>query len=430
MLEAFINFICALILSILGFYVIKIIINSDDKLTIKTLLLLTINSICIALFHYFNYNSTLVNFIINTITYKLIFKINIKKAILLTGILSLFILIADLISLALQLVIFPLYKYADNSYIFLLNNLSVVVISLILLRTNIIKKYLSKIFNTLSNNSYRLNIIFISIIIIIASGIMYNLFINYKIDYKVFVDLIILVGLLIILFIFIINKETYNKLSQEYDILLSNVNKIEEWIEKEQFTRHEYKNQLAVIYSLSNEKNVKTKIEEIIKHNLNVSNETIYELRELPKGELKGILYYKTLIAQDNKINLTIDTSIKSKGILSKLNKKQINSLAKIIGIYYDNAIEAAKESRKKIILLEIYELKDKVNIVISNTYKKTTNLHNNHLKGISSKGKGRGNGLYFANKIISDNQWLIEKHEIIDRYYIETITINKSTSK
>jgi hypothetical protein len=78
--------------------------------------------------------------------------------------------------------------------------------------------------------------------------------------------------------------------------------------------------------------------------------------------------------------------------------------------------------------LLEIYELKDKVNIVISNTYKKSSILKNQEEKGISTKGKGRGNGLYFARKIMkkNENNWLEEKHEIIDNYYIETITIKK----
>ena len=101
-----------------------------------------------------------------------------------------------------------------------------------------------------------------------------------------------------------------------------------------------------------------------------------------------------------------------------------------MIGIFYDNAIDAAKESRKKILLIEIYELKDKVNIVISNTFKKSSIIERNFEKGISSKGEGHGNGLYFATKILMNNDWIEQKKEIIDNYYVETITIKKSTSK
>ena len=161
-----------------------------------------------------------------------------------------------------------------------------------------------------------------------------------------------------------------------------------------------------------------------------IENDMIHSLRRIPKGGLKGILYYKIIIAQKHKINLTIDVSVKEKGIFQKLNSKKMNELSKVTGIYFDNAIEAASESRKKRITVEIYELKDKIQIVISNTFKKGSILENNGNKGVSSKGPGRGNGLYFASKIIRNNQWLQEKHEIIDRYYVETISITKNTSK
>ena len=52
-------------------------------------------------------------------------------------------------------------------------------------------------------------------------------------------------------------------------------------------------------------------------------------------------MYYKAAIAQKHKINLTTDVSIEEKGILSKLSEKDIRVLCKLIGIYFDNAIEA-----------------------------------------------------------------------------------------
>ena len=120
----------------------------------------------------------------------------------------------------------------------------------------------------------------------------------------------------------------------------------------------------------------------------------------------------------------------KRKKELKKLSQEKISTIAKLIGIYYDNAIDAAKESKQKHILLEIYELKDKVNIVISNTFKKNNIVDNRFEKGITSKGKGHGNGLYFAKKILTKNNWIEENQEIIDNYYIETITVRKNTSK
>ena len=48
--------------------------------------------------------------------------------------------------------------------------------------------------------------------------------------------------------------------------------------------------------------------------------------------------------------------------------------------------------------------------------------------KGISSKGEGRGNGLYFAGKLIKENSWLEGKQEIIDNYYIQQLIIKKDS--
>ena len=136
-------------------------------------------------------------------------------------------------------------------------------------------------------------------------------------------------------------------------------------------------------------------------------------------------MYYKLVIAQKNKINLTVDVSIKKRSILNKLSEKQVRDLCKLIGIYFDNAIEAARETKNKQVLVEIYKLKDRINIVFSNTFNNNI-LDKRYEKGVSSKGKGHGNGLHFANTLISKNKWLEEKQEIIDKYYIQKISILK----
>ena len=138
-------------------------------------------------------------------------------------------------------------------------------------------------------------------------------------------------------------------------------------------------------------------------------------------------MYYKSAIAQKNKIDLTINVSIELRSLLSKLTDAQIKTICKLIGVYYDNAIEAASETRKKIILVEIYELKDRVSFVFSNTFKKHDNFDDRNKKGVSSKGEGHGNGLYFASKLLEQNPWLESKQEIIDNYYIQQLIVHKN---
>ena len=164
--------------------------------------------------------------------------------------------------------------------------------------------------------------------------------------------------------------------------------------------------------------------------NLNVDGEIINQLKQLPKGGIKGLMYYKVAIAQKKKINITADVSLEEKSILHKLNEKDIRIICKLIGIYLDNAIEAAEETRKKRLSIEIYELRDKACFVFSNTFKQSANFADRNKKGITTKGEGHGNGLYFASKLIQNNDWLESKQEIIDKYYVQQLIIHKLPHK
>ena len=57
-----------------------------------------------------------------------------------------------------------------------------------------------------------------------------------------------------------------------------------------------------------------------------------------------------------------------------------------LVGIYFDNAIEAAAETKEKYVLIEIYELKETIKVVISNTYLNTIPASNRNKKGSVSK--------------------------------------------
>ena len=432
MLEVFINFLCALMMALLGVYAIKRISNSKVEINYSKVLLIIINCVSVVLIHYIKYNTftSLLNFLINTITYKFFFEKKYSESLILNGILMIIIFIAELIWILILVNFITMNDIRTNIVIYLLTNIIIVISSIIIINEKHMNMFITKVYNILIKQEKIVNTIFIILIIVGVSSLMYNISLNFKHNFFFLSNMLITFTAILITIIYFHSNNNYNKLSTEYDVLLSYVSTFEDWIEQEQFIRHEYKNQLAVLYALSSEKEVKNKIEEIINQNLNIKNEVVNNLKNLPKGGIKGLLYYKTIIAKKSKLKITVNVSIKEKGILSKLSKEKQNTIAKLIGIFYDNAIDAAKESRKKIILLEIYELKDKVNIVFSNTFKKMSIVDGRFEKGVSSKGDGHGNGLYFANKILKDNSWIKEHQEIIDNYYIETITINKKTSK
>jgi two-component system sensor histidine kinase AgrC len=433
MLEVCAETIGLIIMTTTGFYIIKKITNSTEKLfQLKNIILIFI-AVIIPLSIYrveYKWAYTLVTYLINIIVYKFIFKEAIEKSIILTSVAMIITFIADLF---FSIIIMSFIDVADIRQIWYLRIFSNIVIALICISiVKILEKkkslfQINKISNIINNTTLILFLVLLTVVITIFA---YNSYMIFQLNVKYILNIILIIVFFVLLYIFLKEKSNYENLSSEYDNLFSYIQTFEDWIEKEQLNRHEYKNQLAVLRCLTKEKKVKDKIDEILEDNINIEGQAVTNLKNLPKGGIKGLMYYKAAIAQKHKINLTTDVSIEEKGILSKLSEKDIRILCKLIGIYFDNAIEAAAESRKKNLTIEVYELKDKVSFVFSNTFKRHKNMKDRNKKGVSSKGEGRGNGLYFASKLIKENPWIEEKQEIIERYYIEQLTIKKNITK
>ena len=428
MLEVLANFVNCLITAILGFYVIKVLIKSEVKLfSLKTIILLLIETSATTYFQQIQYMGvhTLIIFCINILIYKQIFKLTLNESITANILLIILIFVSDVIISSLLKPILSVARIRTQWQIYILVN--ILITALIVFGFNIkkLKNSLQNFYKNISKKTLISNIIFFLLLIVIICILIYNLFKSSKLNTEYIINITAVMIITILIILFINNKNNYSKLSDEYDSLFNYIQTFEDWIEKEQLNRHEYKNQLAVLRCLTKEKSVKTKIDEILEDNINIEGEVVNQLKSLPKGGIKGLMYYKSSIAQKNKITLTVDVSLESKTILNKLTEKNIKILCKLIGVYFDNAIEAAKETRKKRILIEIYELENKVTIILSNTFKSHGNMKNRNEKGVSSKGEGRGNGLYFANKLIKENRWLSQKQDIVDKYYIQEIKIS-----
>ena len=432
MLESCINFLCSIIMSLYGYYAIKkITTNTQVKLKLENIILIILLSAITTFLNSNEYQAiySVTIFILNIIIYKIIFKIKIEESTIVSGIVMLITTLGDAIIAIIFRQFFSISEIRSTWYLYMSTTIMVTLIGIITLKIGKIEKQLKKFYKTISTKKSVTNTIFLILLIIGISSLTDKTTNSNIINGEYLINIIIMITFLSITYLFIASKNSYQELTNEYDSLFTYVQNFEDWIEKEQLNRHEYKNQLAVLRCLTKEKKVKEKIDEILEDNINIEGEIINQLKNLPKGGLKGLMYYKSAIAQKEKINLTITTSLESKTILKQLTEKEIRTLCKLIGIYYDNAIEAAKETKKKTILIEIYELKDNINFVFSNTYKQHKNFKDRNKKGVSSKGKGHGNGLYFAKKIIEENKWLSQKQDIIDKYYIQQLIITKKNT-
>lgn len=174
--------------------------------------------------------------------------------------------------------------------------------------------------------------------------------------------------------------------------------KIENLLRKKE---HEYKNQLVTIKILLESKEyakVKLYIDDILETDVSIV-ECIDANYEMIKDVLlKQLLIYKT--------NRAAEKGIKVESmIIQEINNINIttNELSGMINIIMDNAIEAAAISTEKTICILIDKDDTKTNIIIANTYDDDINRELFE-KGVSTKGKGRGNGLVILRDIEGNN--------------------------
>lgn len=424
-----VNFIGSSILSLMGLFVVRNISGSEVSLkTRKSITLMLLLIIVPAIMHNENYSyifSAMI-YAMMIIIYKEILDISIIKSTISCGIMMIALVLLDIIANSILAIFITVEQLRNIWYLNIIINIVFSAILVLIFNSKHSKEIFPKFIAKMEGKRAIMILIATIISIVTMYTILYTLSNNFSINEIFTENIMLFLVFFILITILLRERNSYESLSDEYDNLFKYIQIFEDWIEKEQLTRHEYKNQLAILRSLTKEKKVKEKIDSIVEDFINIDNDIITQLKSMPNGGLKGLLYYKISIAKKKDINIYIDVDEISGKLLSEISDDRQKILTKLLGIYMDNAIEAATDSKKKNISIEIYRIKEDIRIVISNTYSNDEIISNRNLKGVSTKGKGRGNGLYFANKLISMNDWVSDKQEIIGNYYIQNLIIKK----
>lgn len=436
MLKILSKIICALIFSLLQIYITKVLTNSKRKLinyksVIGTVLLTVITFIM----YNVNYSveSTIIRSLLIIMVLRYILEESLFKIIIAYIFLILITTISDLITYTIIKQFFSIVIMRDSWYGMLITNASVAIIVILIIKIKYISKFVSKFIEKLNKNNILKPIIFMGLSFIVILNILFNITQNQQNTHIYILDILIITIFLILVTILVLDNDKYNQLLTQYDILLKYSADFEDAIDEIELNNHEYKNQLAILRSHveSNDKKQALKIiKEMSNESLQINSKFLVELKHIPKGGIKGLIYYKVMIAEQKNINISINVSPNSQKLIRLLNDEEVKVLCKLIGVYLDNAIEAAENTEKKLVSIEIYPLNNKLNLVFSNSIEGVKlNLDEINKKGISTKGEGRGKGLYLVNKLISKNNWLICKSKIINNFYVQYIEINKKTS-
>lgn len=430
MLDLISKVVAAILAVFSTFFVSKKILRNKDKVfTLKNIGMFIVFLVIIIGVYNVNYSpfASLIFYLSMVLVYKVILKVDLSKAIITVGLSFLIYFFADLIVGIIMSLLFGAVEMRESAYIFIISNLLVSSMTILFFIIPPIKTRTRLFVERLDYNKRYDKILFLVLMFTVLTLILYNVATAAKVSNSYLIDVIIMFIFFLLIFIFVNEKNNKDKLNDEYDRLMEYVENFENWIEDEQLNRHEYKNQLSVIKGMvrSNKKATKY-IDDIIKDDIYVEDFWVNEIKYLPSGGIKGLLYYKLILTKKASIDICLSVSRDTKNFIKDVSNAELKNIYRLLGIYLDNAIEAARESVNKVISLEIYPMNSKLMIVISNTYNGSVNIKKIKKKGYTTKGVGHGNGLYYADKIIKKSSILSSDSSIINNYYVQKLMITK----
>lgn len=335
-----------------------------------------------------------------------IFKKDISNSVYYTIVYELLVFICEIIISVVFVSIFKINisgyeKFQFSLLIFSICNCLMVYL---LSKIKVLNKSIQKL-NLIISKNQKDWVYIIIIIILLSFLIVFNKNnLGSGINYYINAGMVIFI---IASFVYVIyNKFQMQAIEDKYNESMEYVLRYEKIINEQGKKNHEYNNQLMVIKGYINKpERLSEYLDEVIGEHKTGQNYTVKQLGFLPDGGVKGLLYHKLSKMEDNNIKyyLYVDQNLKDKDIES-FDLKTYRDLTKLLGVFLDNAIDAALKSEEKEIEVELKDKDDCLLLTISNTYDKNTDINKVGKSGFTTKGVGRGFGLSIVKDIAKTN--------------------------
>ncbi len=148
----------------------------------------------------------------------------------------------------------------------------------------------------------------------------------------------------------------------------------------------------------------------------------IVQLEQLQVPGLKSLMGVKIREAMEQKIEVILGIS----GEVSDLDIEPY-ALLSIMGVFLDNAVEAAKDVSFREILISFAKKDDRWNILVRNTFDlAAVDTRRIGEAGYSTKGRDRGIGLYSVKRILKNYKNVIHTTSIEEPYFIQRLEISR----
>lgn len=250
---------------------------------------------------------------------------------------------------------------------------------------------------------------------------------EWKLDITLFITMLILLGFCIIGIYLLKQRGITKKTTKMYQELVKYSDITNSVLEDYRMVSHEHKNQLSIIRGMVDNKNKELLdyLDKLMEKRNNIKYQWVGMLNYLPLSGLRGLINYKLIEMENLKLNKSIYISPEvSKVKLNKLSTNQKDELYSIIGVYLDNAIYAANQTKEKELSLEVFKEKNELVFILANSYSNYIDLKKIDDYGYTTKGKNHGVGLHIVKKIIDKENIFYQKRNVFKDYYIQELRI------
>lgn len=407
-------------------------INYLNPIFLTTVLLMTVYwSVSYSLTN--SFFRIIISFLFLIIACLIFLKEKINKSVIISFFAYIILLISDVSYVLLNAVFFKFNNVELQNNVFgkFITNIIILLFAIIItyILNNKNNKFLHELSERLTerksnSNLYTIFIAFISTIMLI-----------YCVYFEPNMTLGLLFGIVVIIVyaiftVKLVQEKTSNiKLQEDNKSIISSLKEYEKMYKLQRMKTHESKNDLSILRGMIDKKNKKALdyIDQLIELTSNCNSSWMEKLKIIPEGGLRGILYYKLLQMDENKvkINFSISSNYSAASYMELPSEIRIK-ICKILGIYLDNAIQAVSNLTDKNICLDIDEDKKNIIFKIGNNFDGNIDIDKIYDDGYSTKGENRGCGLAIAKEMFENTSSIINKTQIVKDYFIQEIRILK----
>lgn len=224
-------------------------------------------------------------------------------------------------------------------------------------------------------------------------------------------------------------SQTEKLKSQETMLLLqqSYVTRLEGMQAEMRLFRHDYKNMLASMYLYARDGEYEP-IQDFLQKSLDAIDESVTDeirqtthLSKIQHMELKSLLLTKLIAMRSKKISCCLE-------VLQPFSKFSIepDDLCRCLGILLDNGIEAVEHLETPVIDILIKNEDAQTTFIIRNPSTSVPAFHRIGEYGYSTKGTGRGLGLFSYHKILSRYHNVFTNTYIKNDYFVQELLIKE----